>query len=799
MTGWLLPVAAGCVWAGMLVGTSLARLAGPSWLLAAAATLLAGSVLSAARAPADADPLQEAGLEPPTSAVVTGATRPRRRSGRGPPGLTVILILTGCTLLGAGWGSFRSEALSTSLLSGMAPAQVTIVGALRSDPEVGRYGWSAVLSTSSVRSSDAAFRVRQQVWVQAEGGLPIAHRGDVVEVSGGLEIPGEGFGEYLRSRGIAVSLSADTFRRIGPSANPFVRFADAVRTSLRTSMHELFSSKDAGLLLGLALGDTSELQSGTQRDFQATGLTHLLAVSGGNVAMVLVPIMALALALRLAPSVRIGLCIATVVFFVILTGGEPSVLRAGVMAVLVLSGGWLGRRGSSWPILGASVLVLLLLDPFLARSVGFQLSVGATAGIVTFSAALASRMRWLPRPVAAAVATTVSAQIGVAPLLLAYFHWVPVVSILANVIAFPLVEPAMLIGLAAAMLHPVAPALAAPIATLDRALLHVLQGIADLMATAPMPSVTSGGGWRPLVIGTGIILGAVWWLRPRDPRSRVPRVPALAAVILLPLVAWATALRAGPPERLTVRFFDVEQGDSALVTAPDGGTILIDGGPEPDVVAVKLAALGVRRLDAVVASHPHADHVEGLPQVFARFPVGLVLEPGCADESPSYAQFLEAIRDEELPVRHPRTGETISVGGMRLEVLSPDACYEGTESDANNDFLVVRVTYEQDTVLFPGDAEVDAQEELMADGAPLAAPVLKVPHHGGDTSADGFFAAVSPQVSIVSVGQPNGYGHPVPEVMSALEAAGSRVVRTDQGGDVVVTFIPEGIAVGYAA
>lgn len=796
MTGWLLPLAAGSLWAGMLMAPAFMRATAPSWLLLAAVVALAGSVLSVARPPMDLDPLQEAGLEPRPRPAVARVTRPRRRSGRGPPGLTAVLVLIGCVALGAGWGGFRSDALSSSLLSRMAPAQVTVVGALRSDPEAGRYGWSAVLSVSSVRSGASAFRVHQQVWVQAEGRLPGVHRGDVVEVSGGLELPGEGFGDYLRSRGIAVSISSDAFRRIGPSANPFVRFADAVRTSLRTSMHELFSLEDAGLLLGLALGDTSELQEGTRRDFQATGLTHLLAVSGGNVAMVLAPIMALALALRVSPSVRIGLCIATVVFFVILTGGEPSVLRAGVMAILVLAGGWLGRRGSSWPILGASVVVLLLLDPFLARSVGFQLSVGATAGIVTFSASLAARMRWLTRPVAAAVATTVSAQIGVAPLLLAYFHWVPVVSVLANVVAFPLVEPAMLIGLAAAMLHPVAPAVAGPLAALDRVVLHVLQGVADLMATAPVPSVTSGGGWRPLVFGTGVIVAVVWMLRSG---RRVPRVPAVAAVVLLPVVVWASALRAGPPEGLTVRFLDVGQGDAALVTAPDGGTILIDGGPDPDVVAVKLAALGIRRLDVVVASHPHADHVEGLPQVFARFPVGLVLEPGCADDSPSYAQFLEAIDDEELPVRHPRTGETIRVGGMHLDVFSPDACYEGTDSDANNDSLVLRVSFGTDTVLFPGDAEVEAQEELMADGAPLAAPVLKVPHHGGDTSADGFFEAVSPQLSIVSVGQPNGYGHPVPEVLSALEAAGSRVVRTDRGSDVIVSFTPDGIAVGYAA
>jgi len=263
---------------------------------------------------------------------------------------------------------------------------------------------------------------------------------------------------------------------------------------------------------------------------------------------------------------------------------------------------------------------------------------------------------------------------------------------------------------------------------------------------------------------------------------------ASVVLVLLPAFVWGTALRAGTPEHLTVRFLDVGQGDAALITSPSGASVLIDAGPDPDVVATRLAALGVRKLDMAVATHPHADHIEGFPEVFARLPVGTVLEPGCEDESPSYAAFLDALADEDLSVVHPREGESFEVADLRLDVLAPPECYGGTPSDANNDSVVIRLVHPDGTVLFPGDAEVESQEALMESGNELYADVLKVPHHGGDTSAEGFFDAVGAPVAVVSVGEPNDYGHPVPEVLDAIEASGSRILRTDEGGEITLVL-----------
>jgi competence protein ComEC len=758
---------------------------------------MAAALFAAPRSPIAPAAIETAGLldgaEPPALTAVA----PRRApTGSGRPLASIALALIGIGLLAAGAGVAQRGRVDGSVLARLAPEHVATIGSVRGEPRAGTYGWSAIVDVATVEWTGGRATLHETVFAEGDGDVPRVARGDRVRVEGLAIAPGPGpFATELRRSGMAVLLRVDSFDRLSPSADPIVRAGQRVRSIIGDSIRSILPAREAGLLMGLALGDDSSLDPHVERDFRATGLAHLLVVSGENLAMVLAPLLALAMALRVPPAGRLMVGIAAVAFFVVLTGAEPSVLRAGAMAGLGLAGAFAGRPRSTTSLLGISVLILLLADPSLAWSVGFQLSVAATAGMTVLAAPIAERLGVLPRAVAIAAGATIGAQLGVTPLLLLHFHEVPVVTLLANVLAFPTVQPALVLGITAAMAGIAAPGVGRIVAVGALLPLRALEVIADRLAHASIPWITVGAGvWGPIV---GVCVAALLAWRLRSGR-RFPPSAVVALIVVSALVVWSAAMSAGPPAGLRIVFLDVGQGDAALVRSPAGATILIDGGPDPDEVASRLSALGVRRLDVVVASHPHADHIVGLPAILSRFPVGLVLDPGCPDTSSIYRNLLSAIDGEGISVRHPRTGESLRVADVRLDVLSPTACFAGTESDANNDALVLRLTCRDDTVLFATEPEEPAQQEMLDAAVPLTAEVLKVPHHGAATSLPAFFQAVHARIAVVSVG-PNPYGHPSAATLAEIRATGARIFRTDRVGDITITFDPRGLRVDSAA
>jgi DNA internalization-related competence protein ComEC/Rec2 len=693
-------------------------------------------------------------------------------------------------LIGAGWGALRRAHVSDSPLSFIAGHLVRIDGSLATDPDRTMTGWTAIVRaevvTPTVYTSAGSHRIHDGVWINGRGRVPALSSGDRVSVEGMLAPLRDSFGRYLAGRGIPATLSVDRIRLLGPPTNPALRAATALRQKLGDSLLRVLPAKEAGLVMGLTLGDTSRLDPDVEEDFRATGLSHLTAVSGENVAMFLAPILAVTGLLRLGRRSRLLIGVSAVVFFVVLTRGEPSVLRAAVMAGLTMLGVFLGRPRSPPAIMGGAVLILLAFDPTLVYSIGFQLSVAATAGMALLTGPLSARMGFLPGPIGLAAAATLGAQAGVTPVILYHFGAVPTVTLPANVLAFPAVSPGMLFGLAAGAIGLVSEPVGHAVGLLAVAPLRYLETLADRLARSPFPSITSATGRLALLaLGIAVVGAFGWWIRRG---ARLSRRAVVIALLVLPGFVWANAVRAGTPDSLQATFFEVGWGDGAVVRSPGGATILIDGGADLDLVATKLAALGIRRIDVMVATHPHADHIAGLAAVLARYPTGLVVDPGCPAESPYYAAFLRAVKGSGVPFRHPRPPERLRVGDVILSVLGPQHCFVGTDSDPNNDSVVLHVSAAGGSVLFTGDVEEPAQAELLARYAhALPAQVLKVPHHGGNTNLPAFLAATRARVAVVSVG-PNRYGHPVPSVLATLRRDGMNVYRTDRAGDVTVEF-----------
>ncbi len=697
----------------------------------------------------------------------------------------LVVALLGVALLGAGWSVLRRP--TGAELAAFDGRTVSFRGSAVSDVQVYEWGWAVEVRLAWAGDDATRRTLDSRVWMSADDRAPPVEAGQVVEGSGILrriQGGGSGFEEWLVDRGVVATVSVHELSVRGPPSNLALRVANGTRGALRRGIWRTLPPAQGGLLLGLSIGDTSRMTPEVEEDFRATGLGHLVAVSGSNVAMFLAPVIALTGRLRTRRGLRLTVAVLAVGFFALLTRWEPSVLRASAMAVVALVGVWAGRPRSTGVALGGAVLALLVVDPDLAASVAFQLSVAATLGLALLAGPVAGRLHRFPRPVAAAAGATVAAQVGVTPLLLLHFGVVPTVTLLANLLAFPAVPVALLVGTLAAAVGLVWEPVGAGLGDVAAAPLGYLIGLADRLARAPLPHLTADGVLAPVL--AALLGGVVVW-RLRRGRRRVGTVLVAVAV---GAAAWAAAPDTGPPSSLTVTFLDVGQGDAAVVRTPDGATILVDSGPEEDLVARKLASLGVGRIDLAVASHSHADHVTGFPAILARFPVGLLLEPGCPHDASPYRRFLDAVRSEGVPVRHPRGGERMTVGSVRVEILGPDRCSPDGDSP-NDESIVLRIVDGTSSILFTGDAEVAAQRDLLEDGDPVQATVLKVPHQGGDTSDPAFLDAVGSRVAVVSVG-PNEYGHPNPGVLAALEAEGMLVVRTDLAGDVAVSFGPSG-------
>jgi competence protein ComEC len=718
------------------------------------------------------------------------SARPRLLRALVVPGAALVL---GLVLAGLRMASLQRSALAAGARAG---ADALLEGTVLTDPVPEGRGVRVVLGVFRAEIDGRPFRVRERVLLaltpprRLEAGDRLAVDARLAPLARpGARPAVRASAARWRRQGVAARgrARAGGVRPLPPGVDPLAAVARVGRRAVARAAASL-PARERGLLLGVTIGDTSSLDPGLEEDFRVTGLAHLTAVSGANVAMFLGAVALLLRVVRAGRRLRIAVLGAAILAFMAIARFEPSVLRAGAMTAAALLGLAAGARREALVALAAAVLGLLVHDPFLARSVGFQLSALATFGILTLAPRLA-RLAGGGR-LAAAAAVTLGAQLAVAPIVALHFHTLSLVALPANLLALPAVAPATVLGFAAAALGSVAAPLGGLAAALARPALAWMAGVAAAFARLPGASVGLPGGPAGAALVGLLACLPVALLRARRPPRGAPFVLALALVAAT--AAWARAFGPPPLAGLVLTALDVGQGDAFLLRTPTGATMLVDGGPDEARILAKLRAHGVRRIDLLVLTHPHADHVDGLPAVVARYPVGRAIEPGLDDDRPALRAFRDGLRMRGVPLDVVRRGARYALGEATVTVLGPAALLTGTDSDLNNNSVVLRVDHGGTCILLSGEVQEEGQQALLAHPEDLRCPAMTVPHHGSGRMLPEYFARAAPRLAVVSVGAGNEFGHPAGETLAALAAAGARVLRTDRSGDVSVGVGPGG-------
>ena len=695
---------------------------------------------------------------------------------------------------------------------------VILHGRVAEEPEWIEDGLRLRLAAESATVRDTVYSIRGAVLVRFWKFRPQVDYGDRLVIRLNLRRPHPArnpgafdYRAFLKRKGIHAMGSVfrteqvlDT--RSGRGGWLWTYVVLPVRRGVRRGVANNLSGGPAGLLNGVLLGEKRGVPDTVRTAFTRAGVNHVLAVSGLHVGLIAAVVFFGLGALGCGRRTTAWATVCGVSLYALVTGLSPSVVRAAMMCAITIWGRLGNTQGEGLNSLGLAALVILVFRPQDLFDVGFQLSFSATGGILLLYRPIRA---WLPAGgtgglahwVWSPLAVSVAAQVGTLPFVLTYFGLLSVVSVLANLVVVPLMAAAVALGLLGVIVFHVSPPVAA---LLNGANWLVLTGAIQTAGWFAGPAWAAVEVPRPGWTTVGLYLCAVLFILPEARSQRWGRRIVIVALSLANLWVWSDRWPRDAGLRLLV--LDVGQGDGIFLRFPNGRTMLVDGGQRAvnidmgeRVLIPFLKAERISRIDVLVASHPHSDHIGGFVTLLETIKVGWYLDAGQYYDSWTARRIRTLIREKGIRYAAVEAGDRLAgLGGVDALVLHPTPDYVSKSGPApmglNNGSLVIRLTYGGSAVLLTGDIEHETDSDLLRWGDRLHAQVLKAAHHGSRTSSSAaFLNGVRPELAAVSCGIRNRFRHPSPDVIQRYEAMGISIYRTDLMGAVDIRIDEEGI------
>ena len=638
--------------------------------------------------------------------------------------------------------SLRQHSLQSSVVTDHYDQSATAILQLTTDPHLtakrvsGRNflppSYSALASLREIQIEERTYKLKIPVRL-------IARDIEIAKLLPGQKIIAEV--QILRSKEarVAALLIANGEVKVISQPSRWAKSLGQVRLGLRAAS----GTGDAGSLIpGMVLGDTSLQSENFRSDMRRSGLTHLVAVSGANFAIVSAFILWGAQFLFRSMRFRILATAIALAAFIALVRPSPSVLRAAAMAAVLLIAYATKRGADSLPALGFAIAAVVIGDPWQGRDPGFALSVLATAGLLLFAPrAIAYLECYFPKIIAQAIAAPIAATVFCAPVIVAISGYLSPMSIFANLLAAPAIVPITIVGFISALLSPFMPGFSLLLVNSIKPLAWWIASVADWAA-----------GFRVLTISKGL-LGFIFVIITIALILLLPRKVVIAAVLIALSLSY---LQRFPGGDWQVANCDIGQGDGAAINLGNHRAIVIDTGPDPELIDRCLKQLSIREIPLLILTHGHADHIAGLAGAVRGRKVGATW----------YGNV--------------KRGHSAQIGNTKIKVLWPD----NGEYDQNNSSIAVRIDTPEFSFFASGDMEPPTQALIASELRKV--DIYKVSHHGSAYQDESFTRALAPQVAMISVGAGNSYGHPAANTLALLRQVSAKVLRTDVNGAIAI-------------